>query len=382
MSDRPLSIAFLCTSPGWGGLEMYVPRTGQALAARGHRVLAVVRPGGRVEEACRQAGLATQGLPTGWLAALGIPRLAGILREHRPELLHVQWSRDLGKAVAASLVSPGARLLYTEHMGGRRPKRDPYHRWLYAHVARVFSISAETRRRNLECLPLPPERIQLLYQGVDAARWDPGTVGPDTEARRRELGLPAARRLVGIVGRISRMKGHPLLLEAFARVAGAHPEVDLVIAGDGTGRHGGEPDLAAALAARAAAPDLAGRVHFVGYTPRTPELVAALEVAVVPSENEAFGLTAIEAMALAKPVLVSRSGALPELVDDGRTGISFSPGDPADLATRLGELLADRGRASALGAAARREVLARFTQDRHLDGLVAAYREVLETRPG
>ncbi len=377
-ASRPLSILFLCTSPGWGGLEMYLPRTGPGLLARGHRLSVACRRASRLEEGCHEAGLATLPMPAGWFRYPAVFRLASWIRERAVDVVHVHWSRDLGPAVLATRLAGRGVVVFTEHMGSRRRKTDPWHRFVFARVAMVLAISGVVEERCRSGLPVPPERIRRLYYGLDTGRFDPSRVLP-REAGLAAFGLPPGRRFVGMLGRISTAKGHGLLLEAFARLAPSQPDVDLVFFGDATGSRGGEPELAARLEARALELGLADRMHLPGYTPRVAEANALLEVAVVASRDEAFGLTVIEAMAMGRAVVGSASGAIPEVVEDGVTGLLFPPEDPEALSACLARLLTDPDLAARLGAAARAGVLERFSMAGHLDGLEAGYSAA--TRP-
>lgn len=360
---------------------MYLHRTGRPLADSGVELTVLCRPGSRIAEACRGEGLAVRTYSPSPLAGLGAPALAGAVRDLGADLVHVHYSRDVVPAAAAVALAGRGRVVFTEHMGSRRAKADPYHAWGYARVDRVLSISQEVQRRNRACLPVPPEHVQLVYYGLDLDRFDPGPHQPRRAPLRSEFGLPADRTLVGMVARISKAKGHALLLEAFSRVAPDNPGADLVFAGDGAGEHGGEPALFAQLQARADQPDLAGRVHFTGFTPRVPEVTACMDVSCICSDDEAFGLTTIEAMAMARPVVASASGALPEIVEDGVTGRLYAARDAAALAAVLADLLADADQRDRLAAAARASVLERFSMERHIAQLRELYDEVLAAPP-
>lgn len=359
---------------------MYLHRTGVPLAARGHRVLVAARPGGRVEAECLRHDLPVVAIPPGPGSGLGIPRLAGALRDHEVDVIHVHKSSDLGRVMLARKLARQAPVVFTEHMGGRRPKRDLYHRWIYRNVSRVLSISEDVRSRNLSALPITQAQSRVLYGGVDLEAFDPELYAARRSEIREAFGLPEDAVLVGLVGRISRMKGHATLVEAARLLAPEHPRAHFVLVGDGSGEHGGEPDVLEELVAVAASPELAGRVHFTGYTPRVPEVTSVLDVATMCSENEAFGLTVIESMALGKPVVASRAGAIPEILEEGRTGSLFRPLDAEDLAARLAPLLEDRVLRERMGAAARADALERFSMDRHIDALEGIYREVLQER--
>lgn len=374
--SRPLRVLFVCLSPGWGGMEMYLHRTGVPLRERGHEVVIACPPDSPIDRAASEAGLTVARVPYGPGAAFAVPRLAGVLRDHRVDIVHANRSRDLGRLALAMKLAGRRPLVFTEWMGVRRSKRDPYHAWVYSHVDRVLSISEECQRGNLEALPICRQQSRVLYGGVDLCGFDPGLY-PDKGKLRREFGLPEEGVLVGLIGRISRMKGHEVLAEAAAELADRFPEAHFVMVGDGGGQHGGEADVMGELQELAARAPLKGRLHFTGYTSRIPEANAALDVATCCSEREAFGFTVIESMAMCLPVVASDTGAMPELILDGETGALFRQGDGSDLARKLAPILEDRAHREAMGQAARLRAVDRFSMRRHLDDLLGIYRELL-----
>jgi glycosyltransferase involved in cell wall biosynthesis len=190
---------------------------------------------------------------------------------------------------------------------------------------------------------------------------------------RARCGLPAGRRLVGIVARLEPIKNHRLLLDAFARLAPARPDVDLVLVGDGS--------LRAALEAQAEAAGVRGRVHFPGVVRDTPPLYRELDAFVLCSQAEGTPMSVLEAMASGLPVASTAVGGIPYLLDEGACGRLVPRGDAAALAGALAGLLDDRGAAAGLGAAARARAVARLSEAAMLDAYEAAYRALLARRP-
>jgi glycosyltransferase involved in cell wall biosynthesis len=356
---------------------MYLHRTGVPLQESGHRVIVAALAGGQVEEKCRQSGLATVGISPGLSTGLGIPHLAGTIRDRQVDVIHVHKSSDLGRVLLARNLAGRGEMIFTEHMGGRRPKRDPYHTWIYRNVNTVLSISEDVRHRNLKALPITSEQSQVLYGGVDLDAYDPALYAPRQETLRERFDLPLDAILVGQVGRISRPKGHATLLQAATLLAPDHPDAHFVLIGDGSGAHGGEPEVLAELEEAARTPPLQGRVHFTGYTSEVPEVTSTLDISTLCSENEAFGLTVIESMALEKPVVATRAGALPEIVEEGQTGYLFAPLEAKELAQKLAPLIASRELRLRIGKAARQEALERFSMKRHIEQLEQVYRRAL-----
>ncbi len=173
---------------------------------------------------------------------------------------------------------------------------------------------------------------------------------------------------LGIVGRVVEQKQHGVLLEACALLQQRLRDafcLDIVGVKDGP--------FAAALDSRIAALGLGDIVRWTGFLADRDRLYGELDIVVAPAVDEPFGLTVPEAGSYGLPVVAARSGAFPELVEDGRTGLLFAPGDARDLAQALGRLVVDADSRRRLGAAARSHVAARFTistmTDRFLDEL-------------
>lgn len=189
----------------------------------------------------------------------------------------------------------------------------------------------------------------------------------DSSALRAELGVPPGAYIVGTIANLEARKGLRVLIEAFAQLS--RPDARLVIIGAEA-----DPAEAAALKILAAAPALAGRVLLTGRRPNARRFAGVFDVCVVPSlRQESFGLFALDAMLAGRPAVVSRVGGLPEVVEDGVTGIILPPGDPAALAAALKRLMADPSLARRLGDAGRRRAAALFSAER----MAAEYRKIL-----
>jgi len=348
------------------------------LAARGHRVTLACVPGTRLAGAAADVGLARVELDMRGYLDLGAAwRLAGWLRAHRPDVAHSQHSRDLA-AVVPALAMAGSRapLLLSKRMGSYVAKKDPYHRMLYARVAKVLAISEVIRRNVIDTTPVPPERVATLHDAVDAGRFSPGAC--DRVAARRALGYPGDELVVGMLGRFSPGKGHEEFLDAAARLARTHPVVRFVVVGEAS--HG-EAGYEREIRARAEALGLDGTLRFAGFRPDVPEVLRALDILAFPSHAEAFGVVLIEAMAMELPVVSTNCDGVLDIVVDGGTGLLVPPRKSSDLADALGRLIGDPALRTALGQAARQRVELLFDREKQIDRLEAMYRELLASPP-
>jgi glycogen(starch) synthase len=204
--------------------------------------------------------------------------------------------------------------------------------WLTYEARRVIACSAYMRWEVTRLFDLPPDKVDVVPNGVDLPRWQ---LPPEqVAAARRRWGGDGP--LAVYSGRLVYEKGVQDLLAAVPRLRRRHPGFRLVVAGRGP-----KGEELRALARRLR---LGRSVTFAGFVPDADlvALVAAADCAVVPSLYEPFGLVALEAAAAGTPVVASGSGGLPEFVEHRRTGLSFRAGDPAGLADAVSELLADQ----------------------------------------
>ena len=184
--------------------------------------------------------------------------------------------------------------------------------------------------------------------------------------------MPADAPLLLTIGRLDPQKGHLDLLAALRHVAAALPSVRLIIAG---APQQASADYEQALRTAAAAPELAGRIHWAGHRDDVPALLAACDIVVQPSHWEGFGLVLVEAMAAHRPVVATAVSAIPEVVHDGETGLLVPPHDPPALARALLRLCDDPARRARLGAAGAARVQAHFTATRMVRETLAVYAE-------
>lgn len=368
----PPALLHICLSQGWGGLEMYPIRTGKGMLGRGWRVFGLALRGSQVAAGMREAGIEVLEVGSRAEALLRLPLLLRWLRQREIGVVHCHKSGDLLLAALLKSWHP-LRLIFTEHMGVRRPKRDWLHRWIYGKVDLVLSISDETLRRNRIALPLPAERFRRLWLGTELQ----GCSEP-AAAIRRELGLPDGP-LIGMVGRFSRAKGQGELLKAFILLLARYPTAQLLLVGGKLATEGANEPFVAELQGFIDEHQLAERVHLTGFRRDTRRLLQAMDVVVIPSHNEAFGLTVIEAMAAGKPIVGADSGAIPEVL--GEAGLLANVFDPAALAQQIMRVLNDPELAASLQTQARLRAEQEFGLAAHLMRLERCYLDPCDPHP-
>ena len=295
--------------------------------------------------------------------------LAALLTDLRPEVLHNHMYRAelVGTRAAIALGEVGHLRPYvvsTVHSSRIRSEED--RRVLHSLTPRMDQLIAVSRSivEKLHHEGRDSAPIALIHNGVDLERYD--HQGPCCTLRD-DYGLPPEGPIVGVVARLEAEKGHPTLLEAWPTVLAAFPDASLLVVGEGSRRE--------ALETMAAELGIADRVVFTGRRDDVPAVTAALDVAVLPSYREALGLTILEAMALSLPVIASNAGGIPEMIEDGITGLLVPPHDPDALASAIIRLLRDHPLADMLGRAGHDLVHERFCIELMVDAVQRIYDE-------
>jgi glycosyltransferase involved in cell wall biosynthesis len=232
-------------------------------------------------------------------------------------------------------------------------------------------VNAEAIKRDLLGRGYDAERLSVIPNGTDCQRFHlPGDGG----AVRREWGIPSGVAVVGVLARLMRIKGQEVFLRAAALIASKDPHVRFVIVGDNIFN----PEYKAELKQLAGRLGLEDRVVFTGFRTDVPDLLAALSVAVSPSLGlEGMSNSILEAMAAGVPVVATRVGGTPEIVEDGVSGLLVSPGDPEALAAAISRLLQDKTLAKQLGETARRRVFGRYSLEQAVASTERLYDDLL-----
>jgi L-malate glycosyltransferase len=214
-------------------------------------------------------------------------------------------------------------------------------------------------------------KIVVIRNGVDLARFGEAT---DRENVRRSLGVPPDVPLVVVVSRLARLKGLEQLIEAAAIVNGRYGNVRFLIVGETAPSQRSYLDELKRLAIEHRVAD---RVVFTGLRSDVPALLAAADVAAMPSLNEALSNVLLESMAAGAPTVATRVGGTPEALIDGQTGLLVPPGQAPPLAAAILRLLEDRPLAIRLGDAAREFIREHLSVDRMVSATEDLYSELL-----
>jgi glycosyltransferase involved in cell wall biosynthesis len=282
----------------------------------------------------------------------------------RTELASVFWGRVTGLAPRVVRTVHNVDEFYVSPRYGALLR-------LSAHgLSKIVAISDAVADYLRTDAQLPPDNIVRIYYGIDPAPFFPDALPPSRRAEGDPLGTNN-RPTIGMVARLAPQKGHRVLFDALPAIQMAVPDVHARLIGHE------ELSTVAELQAAADARGVGHLVTFEGFRADVARVMADLDVFVLPSLWEGFGLVLVEAMAAGRPVVASAVGPIPEIVVDGVTGLLVPPGDPAALAEAVTRLLRDPELAAAFGRAGRARVEGHLRLDTMVERTEALYDELL-----
>jgi glycosyltransferase involved in cell wall biosynthesis len=349
-------------SVGFGGQELRIVAEARWLLDHGWDALVAGQPDSRLlRETARQAVPAVAVRMRSAFDVGALLALRRLLAERDVALVHTHSSVDswLGGLAARSRRRPVVR---SRHVTIAIPRR----RGLVYRLAHRVITSGEAAAAVVAAAGVPRARIAAIPPGVDTARFHPGVSG---DAVRAELALQAAP-VVGLVANIRGSKGHNVFLDAARAVLATQPAARFLIVGDGIGFDD--------VRRRVSALGLDAAVRMTGFRRDVPEVMAALDVLVLPSiRSEAASQVIPQALAVGTPVVATDVGGSGELIRDGETGRLVPAGDPAVLAAAIIEMLGDRERARAMARRGQALVRERHSLDAAMARTTAVYEELL-----
>jgi glycosyltransferase involved in cell wall biosynthesis len=280
------------------------------------------------------------------------PAWALFLRRQRIDLVHA--NNSVTRCHDLMLGALLARIPTVTHERGINTRFASLSRFLAARLAAILCIS-EAVRANLTAHRIGRGNLHVIYNGLDPARVVPRR---DAAAVRRAFDIGPDSPVLVMLGNIKRWKGQDVVVRALRPVVDRHPTTVCLFVGQAS-----ESDrpFQEELDALVAELSLAPNVRFTGYQEHVADFLGVANVAIHASSlPEPFGRVLLEAMALEKPLIGSRAGAVPEIVEDGVTGLTFEPGDWRELSQAILQLLDDPSRAVRMGVAGRARLGSHF----------------------
>lgn len=302
-----------------------------------------------------------------------LPRLTRLLVAGRYQIVHTHLLKaDAYGTLAGVLAGTPVRIAskHNDEQLLQKPAVATIHGLISRLNHRVVVLSDYVSRYVESVGRVDQARITRVYYGLPASP----SAAPDEGLRlRAELGIASDAPLIATVGRLTEQKGLTYLLQAMAVVRQRLPEARLLIVGDS---QDGREQYKQQLLQEHASLGLGDSVTFTGVRSDVPAVMQAIDLFVMASLWEGFGLVFLEAMAAARPIVATAVSAIPEVVQDGITGLLVRPRDPKALANAVLALLSDREKARAMGTAGLLRLKNHFTEDKMVDSIVGLYQEL------
>ena len=308
---------------------------------------------------------------TSKFSAGALKELVQIIRKEKISIVHSHGYKSDFYAFLAKILPPKSiKLVATNHNWTGLAPTEKIYQWIDCKILRFFdgliAVSDSVKQLMVES-GIPSTRIEVIKNGVDVM--DPSFSISRQEALHK-IGLESNSLVIGNVARISFEKGNDLLLKAFSLLTENFPELRLVLVGDGP-----EYDNLTALAKTLMVDD---KVLFLGNRSDARSLYKGFDVFVLPSRNEGLPMALLEAMAAEIPVVATRVGGVPKVIQDGVNGLLAQPENVADLAHKIEQILRDENSGTHLAQAGRNLVLTDYSSMAMVNNYAEFYHKIVE----
>jgi glycosyltransferase involved in cell wall biosynthesis len=387
--DRPVKVLRVIARLNMGGPALHVAYLASGLQERGYETTLVAGTLARGEDSMAfvadELGVRVERVPQlgREIAPLrdlrAAMQLARLIRRQRPQILHTHTAKAGAVGRIAALLAGDARppiVVHTFHGHVLRGYFDPVRtlgfrlleRWLATKTTKLIAVSPQVRDDLVALGVAPAEKFEVIRLGIELER----RVETDANARtetRRLLGVPEHAFVVGWIGRMTGVKNADAVLDAFRQLRDDGVDAYLCMVGDGPDRDKVEQ--------RASELGIVRRCLFLGYQEEVAPYYAAFDTLILPSVNEGTPVSAMEALAAGRPVVATRVGGIPDVVEDGEDGYLAEPGETAQLAEQLARLARDPELRERMGEHGRARVIDRYAVERLLDDVDRLYRSLL-----
>jgi glycosyltransferase involved in cell wall biosynthesis len=362
---RPLTILHTEWSDGWGGQEIRIVDEARGIAERGHRVLIVARPQCKILAKARDAGLGTIELEMRRAFDFAaIKKLRDIIRAEKADIVVTHSSVDSWIGAFAAKRA-GTRLIRTRHLSSEVPSH-PLN-IIYRLPDAVVTTGEAVRRQLIEHSRLREDRVTSIPTGVDVDKFSPR---PPDLAAKRALGLPDDCKVATMVAVLRKFKRHELFLEAARMLTEEAKGFRFLVVGDGPRREIIEQMIREK--------NLGESVKMSGHVEDVRPILSFSDVAVLSSGwGEGVPQAIAQALAMARPVVATDVGSIPELVKHEETGLLVTKENVQALAAAMKRMLTDTELATRCGKHGRAHVVQNFSREKMINDTLGLYEQLI-----
>ena len=332
-----MNIALLCNSNAWGGLEINLYKLALWLNEEGHETLLICPAGSRVENECKEAGIIVDNIYTPYKHTniKAVFQLKKILKDHNSKALIIGYSKDILFSVLANLL-PGYhfKTIYLQQMMIGVSKKDIIHTFIYNKLNYWIAPSQFLKETVVNNTKIKKDKIIILPLGIELDKFL--NVSETKEQLRNRFNIPQNVYLAGIIGRIDPTKGQDIFIEAIKILNQKGVYIHALIVGDNS--NSAFPSFLPDLQLRIKEYGLEQQVHFIEFMKDVQLAFKVLDLYVMASTTESFGMVTVEAMISGVPVVGAEAAGTTSIIKDNSTGLFFENKNPASLAEKISRL--------------------------------------------
>lgn len=362
---KKLNILQINSSSFWGGGEIYLKNLANGLVGKGHHVTIAIRK--EISRYFSDINTEIEVLPLkNSLDLLSIYKLSKIIRERKIDIIHLHGGIDYWLGILARKFAKVGKLVITRHIQNPLGNSN-IHKKLYRNIDRYIAVSKEVKKMLITTNGIPSDKIDVIYNGIDINKYkyciDNGI------KLKRKFNLNNQDLVICVIGRLCEEKNQEIMIKV-ARKLNSISNIKFLIVGED---NSAQKSYKKKLEKEISYYNLGSNIILTGFYKDVTNIFGISDIIVIPSKKEAFGMVAIEAMAMKKPVIASNVGGLKEIIDDQINGFLVPVGDADRLSETILKLYKDSRTRDIIGSNGYETVLNKFTLSKMVEKVEKNY---------
>jgi len=370
-----MKVLICCTTETWGGLEQTAFRDAVRLREQGIDTAIFCLNKGALYEKARENKIELHTVPAtdSYFSYKVFKKIKSLCSDEKFDIVHIH-SFNTIFSILLALKFAKVSIVATRHIYVEHVKKDFFHKWYLGRIDKMLAISEFSRRNIIDTYPIKEDKIEALYLGIDLNKYVRDEQKKDNF--KNQFSIDKAKKLIGVIGRIDPAKGQLEFINAIPEIIKGYPATHFVIVGKTTSTK--EQSYLTELKNRIRELGLNTSVTFTGFCSDVSLPMSAMDIFVMPSYFEAFGLIAIEAMACKVPVIATNMGSIEEIIPDDDHGIKILPKSSEQIAESVKILLSDPTLREEIVEHAYDFVIEKFNEQNYFRRLKQLYKGLLK----
>jgi len=372
-----MHILELVFSSSWGGLEMSVGVFANKYRDKGHKVIGIFSTNSSMEEVFKSNNIPYKVFKplTRYLYFYTAWKIKKQLTGTEINIIQVFQSKDLSTAILLKKFLKRGKIIFNQHMDSGYNKKDIFHRWIYNNLDAVICVTERMKINHLQHTIIKAEKCYVIHNGTDLNRFNKDFVF-DKHKFMEKNDIPSNRIIIGTIARLDRLKNQKLLIDAASELIPIfNDKIHFIFLGNETDSLSGK-NYKNELISEINNKNLEDYFSLFDFTKEVEKFFAILDIFVLTTTIESFGLVLLEAMAMGKPVIASNRGGPREIIDHKVNGFLFDPDNKEELISQLSQLISDKELRITMGEKSIDKVKTKFDHDKKLEEYLEIFRKL------